>query len=33
MKKTSNIKTNMLKKIKDLYPTDFKPFAGGLGNR
>jgi len=33
MKKTSNIKTNMLRKIKELYPPNVNPFSGGLGNR
>lgn len=33
MKKTSNIKTNMMKKIRDLYPPNINPFSGGLGNR
>lgn len=33
MKKTSNIKTNMMKKIRELFPEDINPFAGGLGNR
>ena len=33
MKETSNIKYNMLKKIRGLFPEDINPFAGGLGNR
>ena len=33
MKKTGNIKTNMMLSLKKLFPSDCNPFIGGLGNR
>lgn len=33
MKKTSNIKTNMIKMVQNLFPSTINPFYGGLGNR
>lgn len=33
MKNTGNVKTNMIKMIKDLFPQNINPFSGGLGNR
>lgn len=33
MKNTGNVKTNMIKMIKDLFPPNINPFSGGLGNR
>lgn len=32
-KNTANVKTNLLKTIKDLFPNNINPFIGGLGNR
>ena len=33
MKKTDNIKANIMKNIRDIYPQQVNPFIGGLGNR
>ena len=33
LKKTGNVKTNMMRAIKELFPTEVNPFVGGLGNR
>lgn len=33
MKNTGNVKTNMIKMIRELFPPEINPFAGGLGNR
>jgi phosphatidate phosphatase PAH1 len=33
LKKTGNIKANLMKQIKDLFPEKCEPFIGGLGNR
>ena len=33
MKKTGNIKTNMIRMIRELFPLEVNPFDGGLGNR
>lgn len=33
MKKTGNIKANIMQNIKDVFPEDINPFIAGLGNR
>lgn len=33
MKKTDNIKANIMKNIRETYPEHINPFIGGLGNR
>ena len=33
LKKTRNIKTNMIRMIRELFPLEVNPFNGGLGNR
>ena len=33
LKKTGNIKANLMKEIKKLFPEKAQPFIGGLGNR
>jgi phosphatidate phosphatase PAH1 len=32
-KSTGNIKTNMMRTIKNIFPAHVDPFIGGLGNR
>lgn len=33
MKKTDNIKANVMQNIKEIFPENVNPFIGGLGNR
>ena len=33
LKKTSNIKANLMRNIQEMFPENVRPFVGGLGNR